>query len=303
MFFNLEGETKSGLPIFGNPDLNPERTVSYELGVDHLIGNSLRFDMTAFYKDISDLVTARPATNAAGEPYVVDGNPITLYQNGDYGSVEGFDLSLEKIRTAGSLVSGSVAYTYMAASGNSSTADEAYYSWGTDPNLTAPTTEFPLDFDQRHTVTAVFDVSVPRGWSGKAFGLGLPDAWGLTMVGTYGSGLPYSKVDQEGNLASARNGLRLPVTYTVDLRFNKNFYPGKGSNFLTAFIEVDNLFDRRNVLNVYARTSLPDDDGNTLGGGLVLNADEISRLDRLFDHDPQNYSPPRTIRTGLEFNF
>ena len=115
--FTLEGETISGLPIFGNPDLEPERTVAYELGLDHLIGGSLRFDITAFYKDISDLVSTRPARLPNGDLALVNGNPITLYQNGDYGSVEGFDISLERIKTGGEIVSGSVSYSYMTATG------------------------------------------------------------------------------------------------------------------------------------------------------------------------------------------
>ena len=304
MFFNLEGETESGLPIFGNPDLKPERTVSYELGLDHLIGNSLRFDITAFYKDISDLVSARPAVDGEGNPYLASpGSPVTLFQNGDYGSVEGFDISLEKLRTGNEVVSGSVAYSYMTATGNASTANEAYYTWGTDPDATAPVTVYPLDFDQRHTVTGVFDVSVPRGWKGEMFGMTIPDSWGLTMVGYYGSGLPYTKVDQSGNRLGGQNEHRLPVTYSVDMRFNKNFHFGQNNYFLTAFVEIDNLFDRRNIINVYARTGLPNDDATSIIGGLSLDADELDRLDGLFDHDPQNYSPPRTIRTGLVFNF
>lgn len=303
MFFNLEGEMNSGIPILGNPDLDPERTISYELGLDHLIGNSLRFDVTAFYKDISDLVSARPAVNADGDPVLVAGSPVTFYQNGDYGSVEGFDISLEKIRTGEEVVSGSVAYSYMTATGNASNAEDGYYSWGTNPDETAPVTEYPLDFDQRHTVTAVLDVMVPRNWNGKLFGVTMPDSWGLTMVGYYGSGLPYTKINSEGKRTGGRNEGRLPVTYSVDMRFSKNFHFGQKNYFLAAFIEVDNLFDRRNVFNVYARTGLPDDDANSLGGGLVLNADEVNRLDGLYDHDPQNYSSPRTIRTGLEFNF
>lgn len=300
MFFNLEGETKSGLPIFGNPDLDPERTVSFELGLDHLIGESLRLDVTAFYKDISDLVSARPAVDADGNPVLVSGAPITLYQNGDYGSVEGFDVSLEKIRTGDEVVSGSVAYSYMTATGNSSTAEDAYYSWITEPDETAPVKEYPLDFDQRHTVTALLDITIPRNWKGKLFGVTMPDSWGLTMVGYFGSGLPYTKVNSDGNRLGERNEGRLPVNYAVDMRFNKNFHFGQKSYFLTAFIEIDNMFDRKNVLNVYARTGLPDDDANSI---ITSNMEEVSRLDGLYDHDPQNYSPPRTIRTGLEFNF
>ena len=145
----------------------------------------------------------------------------------DYGSVEGFDISLERIKTGDEIVTGSISYSYMTATGNASSAEEAYYTYITDPDEVAPIIEYPLDFDQRHTVTGVLDVSVPRGWKGKLFGLSLPDSWGLTMVGYYGSGLPYTKIDAAGERVGTRNDLRLPMTYSFDMRFNKDFHFGQ----------------------------------------------------------------------------
>ena len=71
-----------------------------------------------------------------------------------------------------------------------------------------------------------------------------------------------------------------------------------------AFVEIDNLFNTHNIMNVYTNTGQPDNDNTRVGtSGLVTRADELARLDRLYDHDPQNYSLPRTIRTGLEYSF
>lgn len=297
MYFNLDGDLSSGLPILGNPDLNPERNAAFELGLDHLIGNDLRVDVTAYYKDITDLVTTRELTT------VGTGNPVTIFDNGDYGSVKGYDIAIEKLRLDGNF-SASVAYSYMIANGNGSTAMEPYYTYITDPDERPPVTEYPLDFDQRHTVTAVAEYNVPRDWSSRIFGIPMPGAWGVTFVGYYGSGMPYTKTDASGNRLGERNEGRLPANQSVDMRFHKNFFVGPKANVLSFFIEVDNLFDRRNVINVYSRTGLPDDDNNVVGTGFALDMQEqLTRLDRLYDHDPQNYSAPRTIRTGLEFNF
>ncbi len=78
---------------------------------------------------------------------------------------------------------------------------------------------------------------------------------------------------------------------------------GKDGSMLTYFIEVDNLFNRRNVLAVYQFSGLPDDDGVQIGTGLQLSETDLARANSLYDHDPQNYSPPRTIRTGIELHF
>jgi hypothetical protein len=227
---------------------------------------------------------------------------VTKFDNGDYGSVKGYDVAIEKLRLEGNF-SASVSYSYMIANGNGSTAMEPYYTYITDPDEKPPVTEYPLDFDQRHTLTAVAEYRVPREWSSSLFGIPIPGAWGITFVGYYGSGMPYTKTDASGNRLGERNEGRLPANQSVDMRFNKNFFIGPKAKVLTFFVEVDNLFDRRNVLNVYSRTGLPDDDNNVVGAVSASMQAELTRLDRLYDHDPQNYSAPRTVRTGLEFNF
>ncbi len=296
MYLNLQGDVSTGLPLLGNPNLDPEQTVSYELGLDHLVGSSLRIDATAYYKDVKELVTTRNYGSAGPT-----GSSITLFTNEDYGSVQGFDLSLEKLRADGYLT-GSISYGYMIATGNGSDALEPYYTYLTDPeNETAPVTEYPLDFDQRHTITAIADFRVPADWRGNLYGMPVPGDWGLSMVARYGSGLPYTRTDEQGNRIGDRNSSRLPASYTVDVRLNKDFQMGPDK--FTIFAEIENLFNRRNILNVYTRTGQADSDGNSIGAGLSLDADQLRTADRLYDHDPQNFSAPRTVRLGAQYSF
>ncbi|MBD3258250.1 TonB-dependent receptor, partial [candidate division GN15 bacterium] len=296
LYTNLQGNVSSGYPLLGNPDLSPEKTTSYELGLNHLIGDDLRVDVTAYYKDVEDLVTTRSAMEVAG-------NAVTQFVNGDYGSVKGFDFMLERLPVSG-YVTASISYGYMIATGNGSDAKEPYYTFLTSAEDTlAPVSEFPLDFDQRHTVTGVVTLRLPREWRGDLFGLTIPGAWGASVVGHYGSGLPYTPTDASGNRLGERNEGRLPASYAFDFRVNKDFFVGAGDQKLGVFIEVDNIFDRRNVINVYSRTGQPDNDGLRTGAGLALDQNTLDRLDDLYDQDPLNYSPPRTVRAGFEFNF
>jgi hypothetical protein len=117
--------------------------------------------------------------------------------------------------------------------------------------------------------------------------------------------LPYTATDNKGQRLGERNGARLPANYTVDMRFNKDFdmkFPGASQ--LSFFVEVDNLFNKKNVLNVYTNTGRPDNDGQILGTSVAINNPElIGYYNQLYDHDPQNFSPPRTIRLGMEYSF
>ncbi|MEA1980581.1 MAG: TonB-dependent receptor [candidate division Zixibacteria bacterium] len=296
LYTNLEGDISSGLPLLGNPDLNPEQTSAYEIGLDHLIGESVKLDVTAYYKDIKDLVTTRSLMQVAG-------NSVTFFTNDDYGNVKGFDVALHKLAD-NSFLGGSISYSYMIAEGNGSYSLEPYYTYLTSSEDTlAPLSKYPLDFDQRHTLTATMALEIPQDWSANLYGINVPSAWGLSLVGNYGSGLPYTKTDISGNRLGDRNESRLPSYYTVDMKFHKDFFMHNNSKYFSFFVEVDNLFDKRNVLSVYSRTGQPDDDGNVIGAGLSLDENDVNFYDELFDNDPQNFSAPRTIRTGLEFNF
>ncbi len=294
LYFNLEGDITSGVPLIGNPDLSPEKTIMYELGIDQMISNDIKFDITAYFKEMSDLVTVRKIGQIAG-------SSISRYANGDYGSASGFELSLTKL-VGSDFLSGSLAYNYMHARGIGSTPSEAYQTYITSTTDTlAPVSEYPLDFDQRHTLTILADYKIPKNWSGSVAGIPIPSGWGLSTAVSVGSGFPYTKTDQSGNRLGEINSGRLPATFSIDTRLAKQF--SFGSTNLDLFVEVDNLLDRRNVLNVYTRTGLPTDDNQIVGGGLALDEKELETANRQYDFNPQNFSPPRTVRLGLQLSF
>ena len=307
MYTNLQGDRESGFPILGNPDLKPEKTTSYELGFNHLISNSLRIDVTAYQKDITDLVTTRQLLNS--DPLAdksANDDVVTIFQNEDYGSAKGIDIQIEKLPGTG-LLNASLSYGYMIANGNGSSAYDPYYSYITSStgDTLAPVSEFPLDFDQRHTVTAVIDFRVPQNYEAKIFGMQIPTNWGVGFVGSYGSGLPYTITDNNGNRVGERNAGRLPSNLTVDMKLIKHYNFNENKNKLTFFLEVDNLFDERNIVNVYTNTGRPDDDGILASPNINagVTSEDIIPYNRLYDMNPTHYTKPRTVRAGLEFSF
>ncbi len=307
LYTNLQGDIGSGFPLLGNPNLKPERTTSYEIGINELLTDDLRVNMTFYQKDINDLVTTREllSDNLTAGKSGADTLTITTFQNQDYGSAKGIDIQIEKLSGTG-LLSASISYGYMIANGNGSSAYDPYYSFITSTTDTlAPVSEFPLDFDQRHTLTAVLDFRVPNNYKEKLFGLQIPTNWGVGFVGNYGAGLPYTITDSVGNRVGERNSGRLPSNMTVDMKFLKHFDMNNSKYKLSFFLEVDNLFDKRNIVDVYTNTGRPDYDGFTSQETLSTGVEqtELNDLDVLFDKDPTHYSKPRTVRAGFEFNF
>jgi len=298
MYANLQGDLESGYPLIGNPDLNAEKTVYYELGLAQLINDGLRLNLTTYYRDIKNMIGAREVIDE-------DLRHFTVFTNSDYGSTKGVDLALSSVNR--SLFNWSIDYSYMIAKGNASDPYEWYYDYYTVENEdrpTVPTREYPLAYDQRHSLTTVIDFRVARGAKIDILGWTIPDAWGVDLLSRYGSGLAYTKTDANGFRIGALNGERMPYTLRFDMRFNKNFYftQGKGS-FLSFFVEVENLLDRRNVVDVYSSTGEPDQDGR-----LALNVnsptyEQEKVWTELLANDPQHYDHPRQIRVGFEFDF
>ncbi|KPL02585.1 MAG: hypothetical protein AMJ90_05495 [candidate division Zixibacteria bacterium SM23_73_2] len=300
LFTNLKADLSTGFPLVGNPDMEPEKTVSYELGFDHMLTQEIKLDATVYYKDLTNLATTRQL--------IYSGGSYTQYTNADYGSVKGVDLILTKIPVGN--FSGKVAYTYSIAKGNASSVTEGYYDYFTRGTSAPvwPVKEYPLDFDQRHTLVADLDYRVTKDWRGELLGITIPGAWGVNLLTKYGSGFPYTKTDEQGNRIGMLNEGRMPPTYRIDFKFNKDFYFSKASDIrVTFFTEIENLFDRRNVIHVYSNTGKPDDDGRdysaTTDPDGPATADDVNYYYRLLSEDPQNYDAPRTIRWGLELVF
>jgi outer membrane receptor for monomeric catechols len=260
--------------VFGNADLEPQKTVMYELGLQQQIFEDIGIDVTGFYRDVRDWVTTGIAipTSIAGISYI-------RYINKDYANVRGVTLAVKK-RPSG-IFSFDVNYTFQVAEGTNSDPNAEFTSLS---NGNEPTRELSsLDWDQRHTLNVFLNFGRQK--------------WGVNLLGRYGSGLPYTPQIQTAarqgqNLSNTllQNSRRRPNSYTVDLKAFKRFELGLLKP--TVFLNVFNLLDRRNQVNVF---------GNTGKADVDLEAD--------LPHDlgwfvrPDHFSEPREIQIGLELGF
>ena len=284
-YANLRRDFSGDSPRLGNPDLAPQKTVAYEFGLEHMLTGDVRIGFTASYKTISNLTSTAQVQYPGGMYYI--------FNNADFGSVRSVELIVK--RDVSRVLSGSFNYTYSIARGSASSPQE--HAEQADSGERG---YFPLAFDQRHTAKAVMNMLAPDTIQRRILGVPL-SGWGLSLIGYFGSGLPYTPTNTlRESTATARNQARLPAFVNLDLRVKKRFKVG-GFNY-TLFSEVRNVFDRRNVVSVYANTGRPGDDGYTLES-FSGRSEEFIRLRRLLSLDPQQYAPPREIRMGFEIGF
>jgi outer membrane receptor protein involved in Fe transport len=82
-----------GLPhVLGNRELEPTKTVAFEVGYERSFANSFVIDFTGYYKDIRNTIRSSSVYPSAGGSYATN-------SNGNYADVKGFEISLRKVPT------------------------------------------------------------------------------------------------------------------------------------------------------------------------------------------------------------
>jgi len=268
LYYNIQKDLATSLPLVGNPSVNAQKTVSFEAGIKQQIGESWALDVTAWYKDITDLLSTLQVSYLS-QDYVV-------YYNSDYASVKGIDITFKKRYS--NYFSGSIDYGYLIAKGNNSQPLGGYFNAFEGEEI--PHQEFFLDFDQRHSFAANLSFFIPKD-------NGLLSDLNFNFIFRASSGLPYTPyVDPTVRIDV--NSARKPWTSSFDFRLQKKIPVSVFS--LGWFLEVSNLFNNENVLWVYSRTGKPFDNGQP---GLVGSSPDAN-------YDPSNVGPPRTITTGIQ---
>lgn len=275
IYYNLRKDISTSLPLIGNPNVKAQKTVSYEAGIKYKLSDDWALDLTAWYKDITDLLSTLQVSYLS-QDYVV-------FYNSDYASVKGIDLTLRKRYS--DYFSGSLDYTYMVAKGNNSQPLGGYIDAYSGEEI--PHQEYYLDFDQRHKIALNLNFNIPENSGMDILGMDILSNFNLNILIKANSGLPYTPYVDPTVRIDINSG-RKPWTSTVDLRAIKTIPFGGLSAAL--FLEITNLLNTENVVRVYSRTGKPFDTGES---GLVGSSPDA-------DHNPAYVGPPRIIKMGVQ---
>ena len=276
LYYNFTKDLGTTMPLVGNPQVKAQQTVAYEVGLKYKISDNWAFEVTGWYKDITDLLSTLHVSYLS-QDYVV-------FYNSDYAGVKGIDLTLRKRYS--NYLSGSIDYSLMVATGNNSEPLGGYFDAFAEEEI--PHQEYPLDFDQRHDVAVNLNVTIPENNGPQLFGLKPLSDFNINLLFQLGSGLPYTPY-VDPSLRIEINSARKPWTTTTDLRMLKNFSVSKNLK-AALFMEITNLFDYENVVYVYSRTGKPYDTGLP---GLVGSSPDAN-------HNPAHVGQPRIFKAGVQ---
>ncbi|MBI3189072.1 MAG: TonB-dependent receptor [Ignavibacteriales bacterium] len=298
---------KSSFQTVGNPNLNPETTVSYELGLRNQFGESDVMTVTAYYKDIFDYITARSVRQTGARR-----GSYTTYINQDYSRVRGLEIEYKTRFTQ--QLRATVSGSYSIATGKSSSADEAIFSLtqGVEENIK----EVPMIFDRPLQLSANVSLNSKKNEPLFGFGKGILEDYNLFFRLFYQSGKRYTY--QEWYYSDPVTGRRYykpdyknPLSETGDEWFyvdmNLEKYIDLNFGKLAFNLEIKNIFNNQNSQIINPVTGKAYEYGDfTQYPSPAVNDPKYPDLTYPVDPYPYNaarYLNPRTFLFGVTFRF
>ena len=293
VYSKLTSISSESFPLLGNPNLNPQTSINYEVGGKNEFRPGAAVNATFFVKDIYDYPTSTLFTRTQGSNLV----PILVYLNGHFARTKGFEIEVEK-RRGGGYWSGKLAYSYQQTKGKSSDPNEAKIAQLNEFNAAETRlSETFVRWNRPHKVTANFDLRFSERW---------PEGWswlrqsGINVYVQGSSGRAYTPVFGPTSNQSAepysRNG---PFQVTTDVRVNR-FFRVAGQR-LDISVAGLNIFGTRVINRVDRVTGR----GRVWGVGEydpsvfpVTNFTRTAEVD-----DPSNFGPPAQWRIALDYDF
>lgn len=280
LYMAYRGRAAAGLIYVGqyyiaNPvayDIEPTRTTQYEIGFTHQFADFASFDITGFYKDIK------------GQPqydmFFVDRRvarvqDYPIYINSDFATTKGLEFRLTMRRT--NRVQAQLNYTLSDARGTNSFPGSAAATLNVGE--AKPTYVTPFVYDQTHRGTVNIDYRFGPNDGGPIL-----EQLGANLLFSFNSGHRFTRCKGGGGQQGPESGAILndidarsrqpleainnsttPMNFNFDLRIDKTI-TFSGLNF-NLYCYVQNLFNTKNVINVYYRT------GNAYDDGYLTNPD------------------------------
>ncbi|HZY10804.1 MAG TPA: TonB-dependent receptor [Bacteroidota bacterium] len=228
-------QLRSGVSVLvGNPDLKPERTHAWEIGVKYGLDEKTLLGVTYFKKEFIDQIDSK--TFLPSKARVAGDYGFAEYVNNAFANAEGLELLLSRHRDE--KFSGSISYSLMRTEGVSEYVNQGINlsQWGF-PVLNQP---YPLSWDQLHTIKILFDVLLPMDIQ-------------TNIMWTYNSGRPYTYFPtrdgftaEDTTRAFIPNNARLPSSNLVSVKFSRRFSLGGLSTF-SVYGDVRNLLNAKNA--------------------------------------------------------
>lgn len=288
-----------GFSVTSNPNLKLQRTVATDVGLGwesypvYLEGTVYRRTINNMFQIVQ--IESRPAA-------------LTIHQGLQRTNANGFNLTLRTARW--NYLSSLLSYDHKKIIGYASVDDENFMNAWLD--FETAKVKNPVDHSRENQILFRLDFEIrdPKATIGPKF----LDALTAVLQVNAGSGFPYTPTVVNGialggvpqvTAVGPINSKTGPWQVRFDFKASATFTARNLSS--TVFLEIYNIFDRKNPMNVYSATGSPFTDGflesvaglsNLASEGAVYGAQYRSR-----ETNNAFFQGPRRVIMGLQFSY
>lgn len=286
-------QDQSDLPSLGNPNLNREVDISYEIGLRNQITSNDALNISAFWRDKYDFVTSQSI-----RVNDVDGRPVTkaFRINGDYARSRGVEISY--LKRYKDLLRGQLSVTYSRAEGLSSTNDDNLSGISGSQNV-GNNIETPLAWDRPFDIKG--NITFTHARENGILDSPVLNDFQLFLSAVWRSGArytPYERVGTERNPITGEENWR-PIYEQVDdpsqrysevgpawfyMDFNLQKWFTIGETRISTFLEISNILNNKSAVVINPVT----------GEGYKTYPSDQSELVAL--RDDRSYDVPNSVR-------
>jgi len=292
VYAKLKATSPATYQQFGNPNLNPQTTVAYELGLKHKFNENLVMDLRVYYKDQFDYPTLE---RVEMENPRLGSISYYMYFNADYSRSKGVELRIKQ-RYA-KYLTGTLNFTYAVNKGKSSHPnDNLLVAAGQLEEK--PLKENYLAWDKPIRLTLDLNFHVGDDLI-TLFGLPLPDKWGASLRWELISGKRYTYFDVVTEISDDANPYAKLADYwqQLDLRLYK--YVDLFGLDLSLIVLMENILDAKipRIINPNTGEEYKPDD--------PLPSQYTREINPTPDpiYNPSKYRWPRRLTFGLSIRF
>lgn len=300
---------RSAVGRLGNPNLNPEVSIAYELGLKSQITRNDALNVAAFYRDNYDFVTTTSilVKDATGREV-----SRSMRINSDYARVRGLEFSYFK--RIGKWFSGQLSATYMVATGQSASASESLKEILNNGSR-EDTKEFYLPWDSPWDVkgNALATLKNENGYFGKKWF----NKMSFYLEFVYRTGRRYTPYYYNGEEAETGRPIYIQAqgvenrysalgksTWWLDFSYKKWWNINKISIAWT--FEITNLLNTKNPARINPVTGRAWESGDPVPTEWRDPSYLDPRDSRSYGtppNDPSRYMQQRHFMTGIQLQF
>jgi hypothetical protein len=236
--FRVERDQTRKVTSFGDPNLILARTISYELGYDHILFDEYLLQLAAFYNDITDQQDfSRYISLATGLNY-------TQSTSNNYEDVRGFEITLRK--TTGRWWTGFANYTYQVRTTGHFGSAEIFSSKQQQTEYDAKTVNLYQDRPiPQPYARANINIFSPEDFGPEWLGHNIFGGIGLNVTADWQAG--YWTTWNPNGLLDAAYNVQARDFFDLHLRLDKTVNIGKFG--ITLFVDVDNVLNTLRLWN------------------------------------------------------